>query len=259
MARLRVSDRDLGVLLDLYNNVFLAFYQIKDIHFKNRAKPTVYNRLSKLTKSGLIGVLSVNLKAHHRHHEDVGVLYKITKQGLLVLKTYFPQITFRDEPAPINMGALFHDLILTDVLRKLKTSFRDCEIINSKVEQKTNGLLTKLPDAVMKNTKSGVETAIEIELTAKSEKRYRDIVLNYRMDSRFKNVLYIVSNTAIRGKIGGIVTGFKNNYKAQDDTGKFYFATIQNVFLQNSSINFDNGKNSFCTKPNEGMQRLEVI
>ncbi|NQZ19583.1 MAG: replication-relaxation family protein, partial [Bdellovibrionales bacterium] len=166
------------MLHDLYKSVFLSFYQIKEGHFEKQARPTVYNRLSKLSHAGLLKSFSVNLQAHHRRHEDVGVLYKITKQGISVLKTYLPHLVLRMEPAPINMSALSHDLMLTDVLRKLEKGFPEWKVLNSKIETKANEMMSKLPDAVMKNPTSSEEIAIELELTAKSEKRYRDIVLS---------------------------------------------------------------------------------
>ena len=50
--------------------------------------------------------------------------------------------------------------------------------------------------------------ALELELTAKSEMRYREIILSYRTSSEFDSVLYVVKELSIQKKIGGLITGF---------------------------------------------------
>lgn len=71
--------------------------------------------------------------------------------------------------------------------------------------------------------------ALEIELTAKSEMRYRDIILSYRTSSEFKKVLYVVKDKSIQRKLGGLITGFNGRYEFIDDTDKFKFMTVDDL------------------------------
>ncbi len=80
MLNIKMTDRDLRLLIDLYRNSFLSFYQIGIKHFKTCASSTVYNRLSKLIKAEVIESMRVNLRAVHKNSEDIGAIYYVTKK-----------------------------------------------------------------------------------------------------------------------------------------------------------------------------------
>lgn len=259
MAGVRVSDRDLALMIDLYDSGFLSFYQIHEEYFAKRAKPTVYNRLSRLAKSGLIQALTVNLVAHHRSREDIGVVYQLTKAGLNVLKSFCLGRVFLREPLSINMSALYHDLVLTDVLRVIKKGQKEYEVLNGKHWQSARKEVTKVPDALLQSINTSEYTAIELELTAKSEKRYQDIVLGYRMNQEMKKVLYVVANNQIREKIGKVITGFGENFSLTDDTGAFYFVELRDLLRTGGLLSCSNGKDElFHSNPSTNFHR-EVI
>jgi hypothetical protein len=62
----------------------------------------------------------------------------------------------------------------------------------------------RLPDAVA--VVGADKLAIELELTAKSGKRYREIILQYQMSKTFKRVLYVVGGDEIAAKIAHQIT-----------------------------------------------------
>ena len=68
--------------------------------------------------------------------------------------------------------------------------------------------------------------ALELELTAKSEKRYRELILKYRLAKDFESVVYITSSDAIRNKIQSLLGGFGM-------TSKFKFMSLGEVLLGN--------------------------
>ncbi|MCB0415200.1 MAG: replication-relaxation family protein [Bdellovibrionales bacterium] len=225
----RISQRDLNLLFDIYENVFLAFYQIHERHFRHRAKPTVYNRLSKLMRGGFLQPLRVNLNAYHHGGFDIGVIYQITPKALSVIRNYTICDTFDKGILQLNRANLYHDLVLTDVILKLKNHFPTCKIKNAKLQKFDPKDASRLPDAILNCPHSNSKVAIELELTAKSENRYQEIIHQYRVHSDFSHVLYVVGKENLFLKMGGLITGFKNRFKATDETGKFYFIALGEV------------------------------
>jgi hypothetical protein len=125
-------------------------------------------------------------------------------------------------PASMNFSNLYHDLLLTDVLRVLNR--------NWKVTNAPLGIQDRIPDAVLIHPVTGSKMALELELTAKSEMRYRDIILSYRTSSEFETVLYVVKDKSIHRKLGGLITGFNSRFELSDDTDKFKFLTLDDLF-----------------------------
>ena len=234
MINIKLTDRDIKLMHDLYSNVFLSFEQIRREHFKNCATSTVYNRLSKLVNANMIETINVNIKANYLLPKDVGVIYSLSKLGLIRLKEYWHREIQRIIPAPINLSCLYHDLLLTDVIRKLKEQI-NCSVINSKIMDMSGLNYEQVPDAILFNSVNKTKWAIEVELTAKSNQRYREIVSNYATSNLFEKVLYIVKDESIRRKIGGIITGHGSQFNLTDDTGKFKFIDLNKFILGQKS------------------------
>lgn len=229
-SSVRLTMRDLTLLEDIYDNQFLSFYQIHERHFPENKRPTVYNRLSKLIRAKILDAINVNLFAHHRNNELIGVIYKLSKNGLKMLQEYRMTVNLNPIPASLNLSCLFHDLLLTDALRALKVKLPRLVMINSKVKFRDKIDTARIPDAFLFDPTTKINVALELELTAKSEMRYRDIVLSYRTNEEFNRVLYIVKDQSIQKKIGGVITGFMKSYDFNDDTDKFLFVTLDQLF-----------------------------
>jgi hypothetical protein len=208
-------------LKDIYDRQFLSFYQVHEKHFPENKRPTVYNRLSKLIRAEVIKAVSVNLLAYHRNAELLGVVYVLNKEGLERLQDFKMTEDINQNPVTLNLSCLYHDLLLTDVLRVFKRSWK---VTNPAKENKN-----RIPDAVLIDPKTYKKMALELELTTKSEMRYREIVLSYRTSSKFDSVLYVVKDESIQKKIGGLITGFNGRYEIGDDTDKFKFMTLAQV------------------------------
>ncbi len=230
-SSLRLTLRDIELMKDIYESQFLSFYQIYEKHFPENKSPTVYNRLSKLIKSELIKAVNINLVAYHRKGELLGVVYVLTKEGLRQLQDYKMTEDINQNPVSLNLSCLYHDLLLTDVLRIFKASWKILK--PTKVDQK------RIPDAVLIEPRTNKKIALELELTAKSEMRYREIILDYRTCSEFDSVLYVVKDESIQRKIGGVITGFNGRYEIGDDTDKFKFMTQAQLFNSTKEENHE--------------------
>lgn len=225
MINIKVTARDLRLLKSLYKNSFMSFYQIKEAHFDKCKGSTIYNRLSKLIRGGLIESMRVNLVAIHRANKDVSAIYFVSKKGLMTLKSYLGAEINRETPVSINLSQLTHDLIVTDVIKRLEGL--DNEVVNTKLLGASFNFNEQIPDAIVDS--SSFKTAIEVELTAKSNFRYREIISNYRTSNKFSEVLYIVKDRPIEKKIVSIITGY-NHSDESIDTGKFKFCTLEKFF-----------------------------
>ena len=228
---LRLTVRDIEVMNDIYDNQFLSFYQIHEKHFPENKRPTVYNRLSKLIRGNILEAININLLAHHRKNELLGVIYRLTKDGLRRLQDFKMTMEINLNPASLNVSTLYHDLLLTDVLRVLKRTW--------KVTKAPLGIQDRVPDAVLIHPINGSKMALELELTAKSEMRYRDIVLSYRTSSEFETVLYVAKDKSIQRKLGGLITGFNSRYEFSDNTDKFKFMTLDELFNSPKGGNYE--------------------
>jgi len=230
-SNLRLTVRDIELLKDIYDSQFLSFYQIHEKHFPKNKRPTVYNRLSKLVKAEIIKAVNVNIVAHHRKGELLGVVYLLTKEGLRWLQDYKMTEDINPNPVTLNLSCLYHDLLLTDVLRILKGSW--------KVTKPSKENQNRIPDAILIDPRTNKKMALELELTAKSEMRYREIILSYRTNSEFDSVLYVVKDISIQKKIGGLITGFNGRYEIGDDTDNFKFMILPQIFNSTKEENVE--------------------
>ncbi len=220
-TNLRLTVRDIELMKDIYDHQFLSFYQIHEKHFPENKRPTVYNRLSKLIRAEVIKAVNVNLVAYHRKGELLGVVYVLTKDGLKRLQDFKMTEDINQNPVCLNFNCLYHDLLLTDVLRVLKRTW--------KVTDASKDTQSRIPDAVLIHPVTKKKVALELELTAKSEMRYREIILSYRTSAEFDSVLYVVKDESIQKKIGGLITGFNGRYEIGDDTDKFKLMTLTQI------------------------------
>ena len=92
-----------------------------------------------------------------------------------------------------------------------------------------------LADAIVwiKSLKNNEKIALELELTAKSEKRYRELILKYRLSKDFNKVLYVTNQRQIETKIKSLLgTGLVNE--------KFKFLTLTDVFNPRPNLTINN-------------------
>jgi len=245
MSNVLLTERDTGLFYDCYNYGALSISQIRKKHFPNCGKATALNRLSKLKKEGYLRSQRIGIVIYQGMPQKIGAVYQLTRQALQYLKVRFPNDRFKEDPLALNTSALSHDLLLTEVVGALKQRFPDKTIIRGEFFSGSDGT-KRIPDAVILDPSQKANVAIELELTAKSNERYRDIVLQYRLSRDFEKVLYITQDSGIQEKIKRqIIQGKANVHLPNLSTGKFYFVHLHDLLRDPHAATISNGTTQF--------------
>jgi hypothetical protein len=218
-----LTERDYFVLMGLYENVVMSFPQIARMHFAGKAKPTILNRLSKLESSGLICKFKVPRLLTSGSENVISVVYQITRQGIRELQKRNLDLELWPEPMRLQPFSIDHDLLLVDVLEALRNQNPVMKFMHGDHFSKKSTSSMLKPDAVLLVPSYPKPVALELELTAKSEKRYRELILKYRLAKDFDHVLYVTSHAQIEAKIRAVLGH-------SDQTGRFMFMRVQDIF-----------------------------
>lgn len=233
------TERDFAVLKSLYDFVVMSFPQIGQRHFAGKAKPTIVNRLTKLESAGLIQRLKVPRLEIGGTQNVISVVFQITRLGILVLQKCHPEFELRSEPIKLRPYSVDHDLLLVDVMQAMKNKFPGCEVIHGELYFKDASHLGLRPDAVLLLSNGQGAVALELELTAKSEKRYRDLILKYRLTKDFTKVIYVISHRQIETKIKTILGPSHANQRFEFLQLGDVLGTSPNLENNNSSRQID--------------------
>lgn len=200
-----LTERDFSLLQSLYENVVMSFPQITKMHFATKSKPTIVNRLTKLELSGFIVKYKVPRLEVRGSLKVISVVFQISRSGILALQKRFPEIDYRPEAVRLRPQSIDHDLLLVDVMAAFKIKNPDCKMIHGELYLARSNASGLKPDGVLIQPNGVSHVAIELELTAKSEKRYREIILKYRLSKDFIQVIYLCGHRQIENKIKSIL------------------------------------------------------
>ncbi len=224
-----LTPRDLLLLERLYENVVLSFAQICRKAFSGKAKSTVLNRLGKLEGMGVIERWRVPVLDAKRPGPGIFVVFSITRKGIGILQGRRPQMEFRSKPVRLNAYSIHHDVLLVDVVEALKERFPSASAKNGMLLTGPAEGGTVFPDAVLEVPERKERWAVELELTAKSEKRYREIVLRYRLQSAFARVLYVTSSREIVQKLTRVLDKMPEKLGSTEPTEKFLWLDLNEL------------------------------
>lgn len=242
---LMLTNRDTKMLYDCYQNVTLSFSQIRQRHFPHAKQPTVCNRLSKLKAAALLSKQRVGIILYQGDPEEIGTVYQVTRRGIAYLRLRYPNEYFREESVRLNTSSLAHDLLLTNAISALRERYPTKRVIHGRVFRDERARKMRIPDAVIVGESGALEAAVELELTAKSERRYHEIITQYRLTPEFPKVLYIVGAESISEKIKFQITGMRPMAGlAEHATGKFYFVQLDELKNSPRSARIANGTQS---------------
>lgn len=242
IVTVRLTQRDITLLRDLHDLTVMSYAQVWDAHFSGLSKVTVSNRLAQLVAGRLIHSHRVGMVMHGRELKRVDVVFRISKYGIKVLQRYFPKAIFRDHPLPLNTQSLMHDLLLNDVMAAMKKANPKLQLIHGNLT-KEKGVNRRRPDAIVIDAASNSKTAIELELSIKSERRYREIITSYRLWGEVSHVVYVTGNDAIAQKLRSIVLGYNTaNTTVRMPTGKFYFVNLGELLRDPATAEISNGE-----------------
>jgi hypothetical protein len=227
-SKVRVTERDLKILRALFDATVMSFEQLRLECFANLARVTAYNRVNELVVAGLIETLRVGNIVYQQNPRVIGNIYRTSRSGTKLLQSRFgvEQIA-RGDPFPWNTGQLAHDLILNDVGRLIHSAETGWRFKNGKHFASSLTDERRMPDALLQMPGSRECVAVELELTVKSEKRYREILLGYKLSPRTSRVLYVSSDPGVLRKVQSVLTGGKiPGAKLERSIGKFYFVAV---------------------------------
>jgi hypothetical protein len=135
-----------------------------------------------------------------------------------------------------------HDLILVDLSDALKRRFGEAQITNGKLvmsgSQNQSGLE---PDLIVSWPNDSTKIAVELELSDKAEKRYREIVLRYRLSSEYAQVIYFADDPFIQSLLTRVILNRKPHAEERLDTGKFYFSCLTELINNPVTTPITNG------------------
>lgn len=227
-----LTERDYLVLKGLYDFVVMSFPQISRMYFSGNAKPTVVNRLSKLESSGLIARFRVPRLLTSGSENVISVVYQITRVGVRALMKWQKDVEFWPEPVKLQPYSIDHDLLLVDVMEALKIQKPNLRIVHGEYFSKRPGTTSLKPDAILIFPEVPKPVALELELTVKSEKRYRELILRYRLSKDFDQVMYVTGHGQIESKIRSILG-------SSDVSGRFKFCQVSDILKPNGGQNIN--------------------
>lgn len=201
--RVKLTARDLSVLADTANWGVLSLNQLRRRHFAGLALSVSSERITRLSDAGLISKQRVGILMHHGQPKEIGSVVTLKKVGLGILIRAGLSNPKQMHPRPLNTAELHHDLLLVDLSEALKLREPGCRIVRG--ERGIYGLRIgqRVPDLIVETTHA--RWAVELELTAKSNTRYRQILASYQVSSDYDRVLYAVANAAIATKIRSLL------------------------------------------------------
>lgn len=245
---IKLTPRDWFLMEEIYSNTMMSFCQISKYVFYERAKSTIHNRLTQLELGGVLRRFKMGRIIHHLHEREIGVVFSLTKLGLNLLQIKLNDQIIRTEPVPINTSTIYHDLLLVDVTKKLKKTLPHMNFFSGKLLNFDKTRRQRLPDIIAKEKDCNTKFAIELELTAKSDKRYRQIITEYRLNQEFEKILYVTANLTIEEKIKSVLTHKKVDGFMRPSTGKFYFVSLQDLIDDDKNFQLTNGADVICAQ-----------
>jgi len=237
-----LTDRDKRLLYDCYNSGTLTFRQVQRRHFPNNSPSTIYNRVQGLKRAGYLTSTRVGILLHQNGPQEIGVVYRPTVKCLTTLSRLYPQEAFRERPIRLNTASLPHDLILVELIDAFKRRFPGCRIVRPVLYCGDPINAKRIPDAVVLDHVGRPNIAIELELTVKSKSRYRQIILNYRLSTAFKKIIYVAGSDTIKERIRSQITQLKRlPGQAPPSTERFYFVTLSDFLRAPLAVRITNG------------------
>lgn len=233
-----LTERDFSLLQSLYGNVVMSFPQITKMHFASKSKPTIVNRLTKLEASGLITKYKMPRLEVTGSSKVISVVFQISRSGIWALQKRFPETEYRRDAVRLRPYGIDHDLLLVDVMEAFKNKIPDCKIIHGELYSVRSIASGLKPDAILIQPNGMSRVALELELTVKSEKRYRELILKYRLSKDFDRVIYVISHRQIESKIKSIL-GPTNT------TERFEFLRLADVLKDKPVLENNNSLHQF--------------
>mgnify|MGYP007071031023 CR=1 FL=1 len=165
----------------------------------------------------------------------VFVVFSITRKGIAALSARHPGRTWRQKPVRVHGYGIYHDVLLVDVMDALKEKFTGAVVTNGRLWGEQPGASAVNPDAVLEMPGGKERWAVELECTAKSERRYREIVLRYRLQSAFDRVLYVTDRDEVVQKLTRILDRKPSILGPDQPTENFLVLSLSDLVSKNKT------------------------
>lgn len=251
-----LTNRDYGVMKAVATNRFVSAKQLAHLWSDDPKNHNHYIRLRKLMRAGILELLI----------GDAGnrLGYRLTRKGINLLPDEADRAKALAYRSFSYRTSFDHDRLL----QELQSVFEQSPLISrylpeheirqrlsekyGKKERKDGGY--KVPDGLFElKTSRGIKrVAVELELTVKSEPRYRKIFRELLTSSDFEIVLFITASDKMTEALRSIIA----EVKADDSVVQgwptkrgMYFATLETVLLEklNAVFSGDGGPFSLAS------------
>lgn len=204
-SHVRLTDRDLGLLRFIGAHRFVLAEHVHHLVCADRS--VAYRLLSRLTDAGL-------LRYERVFHAQPGV-FMITNGGLAVIGSRLPKprIDLRlyrhEQHVPALWLAATAGVFGAPVATLTERELRHQDLLAGSLDpvgirlggvDRAGRPRVHHPDVAVIHP-GGEVTALELELTVKSNRRLEEIVLGYLLDPRLRLALYITDQDPVRGAL----------------------------------------------------------
>lgn len=225
-TRLAITERDKAILLYLFRNKVVSRTQMHNFFFRDSSLKAVTQRLSKLSRYGLIK--SIYFEQNKRPHRA----YNIENKGLDLITHCLP---YQIHEKQYVSDSIEHDLVLSEInfhmekLSMIKEVWTEAELQSYKEAFHSQSLLPFVDlmsdRACLVDGKNGARyLALEYERTLKKYSRNRNKLDSYYQHSTIPAVLYVCETSGIMKSLMQV-----DENLCKDRISKMYFCLMDDV------------------------------
>lgn len=215
--RIEITGRDIKILEFIFEHRAVTFSQLGNRFFNGASIPTIYVRMDKLRRSGLL------TKSFFLWREKRSVVFGITDKGIKqIADSYKYKITEPD----FKSDSVSHDLGLVTLRERLEKTKMVVEYLSESMlqscgqlaEHEKLGAFTQTnSDAALaiETMKNRFHVALEYEISDKQESRYVKKLTEYYYSPSVAAVFYICGDTSIEKLIRKVDAEVGQNFEAK--------------------------------------------
>ncbi len=215
--QIEITKRDIKILEFVFEHRAVTFRQLANRFFNGASTPTVYVRLDKLRRSGLLKKSFVLWKAKR------SVIFGITDKGL---KQFAESYRYKITKPDFKSDSVAHDLGLVMLRERLEKTKMVVEYLSESmlqscgqlVEHEKLGFFSRInSDAALaiETTKNKFHVALEYEISDKQESRYAKKLTEYYYSPNVAAVFYVCGDASIEKLIRNVDVEVGQNWDAK--------------------------------------------
>jgi hypothetical protein len=245
LRKVVLTERDLAVMTQIATQRFVSASEIAHLWSSSPKNKNHYVRLRELTQAGFVEPL-VGDDGHR-------LGYRLTRRGIEMLPSEDLKIKARDYRSFTYRSSFDHDVLLQRVRNVIEASplvsgyLPEHEVRKrlsekyGRKERKDQGY--KVPDALfnLRTSTRTMRVALELEISRKSESRYRKMFRELLTSSDFEIVIFITDTEKRTEALRKIISDVMANdsvVKSWPTKRGMYFATIEEILTRKQETVF---------------------